>query len=132
MAFLDVPFIKANYPAGTRIELISTSDPFASIYPGDKGTVDRVDDAGTIHIRWDDGAYLGLICDKDSFKKIEEDLNTYRVWAKMTDYVYADIKAKSKEEAIDKAVEMDDGEFIPTAKCGWEIMDEATEVINGG
>lgn len=72
MAFKDIVFIKENYPAGTRIELVNINDPYASIYPGDKGTVYRVDDAGTIHVNWDNGCTLGLIYGEDSFKKIEE------------------------------------------------------------
>jgi len=41
--------IKRTYPPGTRIELISMSDPYAPVPSGTKGTVSFVDDMGTIH-----------------------------------------------------------------------------------
>ena len=36
--------IKRMYPPGTRIELISMSDPYAPVPSGTKGTVSFVDD----------------------------------------------------------------------------------------
>jgi len=53
---------------GKRIELISTSDPYTTLKPGDRGTVDHVDDIGTVHISWDNGSKLGLVPDEDQFK----------------------------------------------------------------
>lgn len=29
-----------------------------------------VDDMGTIHVKWEDGRRMGIICDEDSIKKI--------------------------------------------------------------
>lgn len=61
---------KEMYPKGTRLELISLDDPYTHIQPGAQGTVEFVDDIGTIHMKWDDGKTLGLIPGEDSFKKI--------------------------------------------------------------
>ena len=58
-----------NYPPGTRLELISMDDP-QPIPPGSRGTVDHVDDMGTIHMRWDSGRSLGLVPGEDSFRKL--------------------------------------------------------------
>ena len=44
-----------------RIELISTTDPYTERKPEDRGTVDFVDDMGTIHVSWDNGSQLGLV-----------------------------------------------------------------------
>ena len=63
---------KEKYPKGTRIELISMDDPYAPLEPGTKGTVNHVDDMGTIHMQWDNGRTLGLIPGEDSFRVIEE------------------------------------------------------------
>lgn len=63
---------KARYPSGTRVELISMDDPYTRLVPGDRGTVDMVDDIGTVHIKWDQGSYLGLVPGEDSFKVIGE------------------------------------------------------------
>lgn len=64
----EVERIKTAYPEGTRIELISMEDPYASIEPGMQGTVDRVDDIGTLHMKWDNGRTLGIVSGEDSFK----------------------------------------------------------------
>ena len=62
--------MKANYPSGTRIELISMDDPYNKIAPGTRGTVRFVDDIGTIHPSWDNGSSLGLVPGEDSFRKL--------------------------------------------------------------
>jgi hypothetical protein len=56
-----------------RIELISTSDPYTELRPGDLGTVDFVDDLGTIHITWDNGSQLGLVPGEDQYKIVEDE-----------------------------------------------------------
>lgn len=61
-----------NYPPGTRLELISMDDP-QPIPPGSRGTVDHVDDIGTIHMRWDSGRSLGLVPGEDSFRKLTQE-----------------------------------------------------------
>ena len=59
-----------KYPKGTRVELIHMDDKQAP-KPGTKGTVNHVDDMGTIHVSWETGSSLGLIPGVDSFKVIE-------------------------------------------------------------
>ena len=59
---------KRNYPPGTRIRLLSMSDPIAPVPDGATGTVDLVDDAGQIHMKWDNGRTLALIPGEDSFE----------------------------------------------------------------
>ena len=58
---------------GKRIELISTTDPYTELKPGDRGTVDFVDDLGTIHITWDNGSQLGLVPEEDQYKIVEDE-----------------------------------------------------------
>lgn len=57
----SVDRIKKMYPTGTRIELISTMDDMQGVEKGTRGTVIGTDDAGTIHMKWDNGRELGLI-----------------------------------------------------------------------
>lgn len=71
MTYKQLEAIRYRYPEGTRIELISMEDPYAPILPGTKGTVQFVDDMGTIHMKWDDGRTLGLIYGEDTFMIIE-------------------------------------------------------------
>ena len=48
-----VKFMQAQYPPGKRIRLNSMNDPYAPVAPGTEGVVDLVDDAGGIHMKWD-------------------------------------------------------------------------------
>lgn len=64
---------KAKYPSGTRIKLLSMNDPFAPVPAGTLGTVEHVDDAGTIHMKWDNGRSLGLVTGEDSFRKLTDE-----------------------------------------------------------
>ena len=56
--------------AGVRVRAVSFGpgavDDNLTVPPGTEGTVIHVDDAGTLHVSWDNGALLGLLprCDK--------------------------------------------------------------------
>jgi len=52
---------------GKRVRLIHTSDPYTRIRPGDEGTVDSLDDLGTVHVLWDSGSSLGMVRGEDQF-----------------------------------------------------------------
>lgn len=53
--------------AGQRIQLVSTSDQYTRLKPGDRGTVRRVDHLGTVHVNWDNGSRLGLVPGEDDW-----------------------------------------------------------------
>lgn len=59
-----------RYPAGTRIRLIQMDDAFAPVPPGTTGAVAIIDDAGNIHMKWDNGRSLALIEGVDAFEVI--------------------------------------------------------------
>lgn len=61
--------LKAQYPEGTVIELISMDDKQAPP-AGTKGTVIGVDDIGQILVHWESGGGLNLIPWIDKFKII--------------------------------------------------------------
>ena len=65
--------IKQRYPEGTRICIDSMGDDPRPIEPGTKGTVDWVDDIGTVHCNFDNGRRLGLIVGEDSFHVIQQE-----------------------------------------------------------
>jgi hypothetical protein len=46
------------------------NDPYAPIASGEEGAVDFVDDAGQIHMKWDNGRSLALIPGEDYAVKI--------------------------------------------------------------
>lgn len=62
--------LKAAYPAGTRIRLIHMDDPYAPVQDGMIGSVVAVDDAGNIHMKWDNGRTLAICPEVDSFAKV--------------------------------------------------------------
>lgn len=56
-------------------------------------------------------------------------MKKYKVYARSISYPYVVIEAESKEDAEDKAREMDGGEFIPDDPWDgvWEIAEDLTE-----
>lgn len=70
--------LKEKYTKGMRVECIAMSDTQA-VPPHTQGTVQFVDDMGTIHIRWDNGQSLGLIPEEDTFNIIQEQQKDYSV-----------------------------------------------------
>ena len=65
----NVDLIKSRFPTGSRVRLIKMDDVQAPP-KGTLGTVEYVDDIGTIHVAWDNGSGLGLILGVDLFEKI--------------------------------------------------------------
>ena len=61
--------IRQTYTPGTRIELQQMEDP-QPVPDGTRGSVAYVDDAGTIHMKWDNGRTLGLVLGEDQFRKL--------------------------------------------------------------
>lgn len=77
MAFMNgfpdsktVERIRRMYPKGCRVELIYMDDPYASLKPGDTGTVRLTDDIGTVFVDWDSGSSLGIAYGADRIRKI--------------------------------------------------------------
>lgn len=62
---------KKKYPPGTRVQLDNMPDDTQPVPFGTKGTVMNVDDAGTVHTKWDNGRQLGLIIGEDQFHIIQ-------------------------------------------------------------
>lgn len=77
-------FIRDQYSPGTRIRLTQMDDPYAPIPSGTEGTVDFVDDAGQIHMKWDNGRSLALIPGEDLFSKIAPPLQTLKLYMPLT------------------------------------------------
>lgn len=46
---------------GRRIKLVKCNDSLTSLEPGQEGTVAFIDDLGTVHVHWDNGADIGLV-----------------------------------------------------------------------
>lgn len=67
---INVSQIKKMYPKGAIVRLIKMDDLQAPPV-GTLGSVDHVDDGGTIHVHWQNGSGLGLIPEEDEFEIID-------------------------------------------------------------
>lgn len=63
--------LRKEYPTGTRVELVQMNDPYRNMPEGLKGTVIHVDDAGGIHVAWENGSTLAAIHGFDIIRKCE-------------------------------------------------------------
>lgn len=66
----DVARVREAYPPGCRVELVSMYDPYTRLRPGDQGTVDHVDDTGTVFVAWDCGSHLGATYGEDVIRRL--------------------------------------------------------------
>ena len=66
----SLALLRATYPSGSTVRCLNMDDPYAPIPIGMLGTVEFVDDMGTIHVHWSNGPSLGLIYGKDSFERV--------------------------------------------------------------
>lgn len=63
--------IKAEYPVGTRVELVKMDDMQAPPL-GTRGTVIGVDDIGSIIVKWDNGSGLHIVYGEDKCRKVNQ------------------------------------------------------------
>lgn len=69
-----VEILRQRYPEGTRI-CVDSMDDYCPIESGTCGTVEFVDDAGTLHCKFDNGRTLGVIPDVDDFHVVKQELS---------------------------------------------------------
>lgn len=65
-----VELLKKRYPAGTRVRLLKMEDP-NPVPIGMLGTVEDVDDIGSLVIQWDNGRQLHVLYGIDEVEKID-------------------------------------------------------------
>jgi Domain of unknown function (DUF4314) len=56
-----------NLRPGDRIELIHCSDRHTRLRAGDRGTVTLIDDAGRVHVYWDEGSRCSVVPGEDEW-----------------------------------------------------------------
>lgn len=62
--------IRRDYPAGSRVELVRMDDVQAPPI-GTRGTVQGVDDTGSLMMRWDNGSGLNVVWGEDIVRKLD-------------------------------------------------------------
>lgn len=64
--------VRKQFSQGTRVELLCMDDPQASPI-GTRGTVQGVDDTGSILVAWDSGGSLHVLFGVDKCRAIKND-----------------------------------------------------------
>lgn len=62
--------LREKYTEGTRVRLIQMQDPYRDMPEGLEGTVQFVDDAGSVHVSWDNGSSLAALYGIDRIEVI--------------------------------------------------------------
>lgn len=70
---LEIEMIKKKYIKGTRLKIKKVYDYTVEIERGTKGTVDIVDDIGTIHLTLENNSSASLIVGIDEFEILENE-----------------------------------------------------------
>lgn len=66
-----VDALRKTYPEGTRVRLLEFKDAFFPDIPVNTlGTVDHIDDSGTIFVRWDNNCMMGMVHLVDGIEKV--------------------------------------------------------------
>ena len=63
----SVAYLRTLYKPGVRVVVLKMDGPWP-VEAGTQGSVDHVDDIGTIHVKFDNGRFIGLIPDMDAFE----------------------------------------------------------------
>lgn len=66
-----VKILRTEYPTVSRVALVQMDDIQAPPL-GTQGTVQGVDDIGTIMVHWDNGSHLGVVLGADICHKIQD------------------------------------------------------------
>ena len=73
----QVARIREKYPEGTRVSVDYMPNDPRPIEEGTLGTVEFVDDIDTVHCKFDNGRFLGLIPGEDSFHIVHQEQDIF-------------------------------------------------------
>ncbi|MBR2894522.1 MAG: DUF4314 domain-containing protein [Oscillospiraceae bacterium] len=94
-------YYKEQYPPGSRIEVTVMRDDPRPIAPGTRGTVNFVDDIGTVHCTFDNGRQLGVCPGKDSFHLVQDQRQVQEQEAQMEQEVQEQQEEQMQEQSND-------------------------------
>lgn len=118
--------LRLEYPVGCTVELLKMDDPYRKMPPGLKGTVTKVDDAGIIHVNWENGSTLGAVYGEDKVRRLYKNTRVSYLYRDACNYKTMNevvVAGEITEEQIKKLLECcEDGErFIPE-QIGWDLV----------
>ncbi len=120
---------------GLRIHLVSmdSEDP-NPIDSGLEGTIDRVDDLGTIHVNWDDGRRLGVIPGVDDYQILptkEDQINPDEFEALFKEGSDFKVSSASKKNPAGRKASVNFKRAFSKVKPKPDIKIESGEVVGG-
>ena len=62
--------LRREYPHGATVELLEMNDPYREMPASLRGVVDLIDDAGDIHVNWQNGSSLAAIPGVDRIRRV--------------------------------------------------------------
>ena len=62
--------LRNDYPPGMKVCLVKMDDVYRQMPSGLKGIVKYVDDAGSIHVQWENGSTLAVVFGVDIVERI--------------------------------------------------------------
>ncbi len=75
-----VSFFREQYPEKSRIRLRTLETPTDKLPPKSMGTLEYIDDNCGFHVKWDNGMSSVVYPNKDSFRVLEPELNTMKLY----------------------------------------------------
>ena len=128
----ELKALREKYKKGMRVECIRLDDAFTPIPAGTKGTVESVDDIGTVHVNWDCGSSLGAVYGTDEIKPATVRLHISMAYTFVgdtgIDIPLELVEGKTKEETLQAAYDYakDHINEIPVADNAEYVADSDT------
>lgn len=128
----ELKALRKKFKKGMRVECIRLEDEYTPIPAGTKGTVESVDDIGTVHVNWDCGSSLGAVYGVDEIRPATVRLQITMAYTFVgntgIDIPLELVEGKSQEEALRAAYDYakDHINEIPVADNAEYVADSDT------
>ena len=117
--------IKEAFPVGSSVELIKMDDPYREMPAGLKGVVTGVDDAGTIHVTWENGSSLGVVYGVDKIKRIFKNTKIFYLYRDACNYKTQNqiiVSGTVSDDQVSEILACCEGEYFIPEQIGWDLL----------